>query len=67
MTDDQGDTLVLYHTKQEDSGRYVCRVYFIDGTSTENYVDLAINREYRRKRHPRYENDQRGGRNYYRN
>lgn len=51
IVDDQGSSLVIYNTRQSDSGRYICRVHFIDGTSTENYVDVIIKSEYRRRRH----------------
>lgn len=42
--------LVLLHTRSDDSGRYICRSFAEDGTESQNYVDLVIKSEYRRRR-----------------
>lgn len=46
-------TLILYNTRFEDKGRYICKSFLEDGRTTQNYVDLVIKREYRRRRQNR--------------
>lgn len=53
MAQQNDNSLVLQHARQDDSGRYICNVNYRDGTSTENYVDLVVKREYRKRRHPK--------------
>jgi len=50
LAENRDNILVLYNTRFEDGGRYICRSYAEDGTATQNYVDLIIKREYRRRR-----------------
>lgn len=50
LAENRDNVLVLYNTRLEDGGRYVCKIYTEDGRVTQNYVDLVINREYRRRR-----------------
>jgi hypothetical protein len=50
LAENRDNVLVLYNTRYEDGGRYICKIYAEDGSTSQNYVDLVIKREYRRRR-----------------
>lgn len=50
LSENSDNTLILHNTRSDDAGRYICNSYAEDDTLTQNYVDLVIKREYRRKR-----------------
>lgn len=50
LADVRDNELLLRSTRYNDSGRYICRSFASDGTESQNYVDLVIKREYRRRR-----------------
>jgi hypothetical protein len=50
LAENRDNVLVLYNTRDGDGGRYICKIYAEDGSVTQNYVDLVIKREYRRRR-----------------
>jgi hypothetical protein len=54
LAENRDNILILYNTRYEDGGRYICKTYAEDGSMTQNFVDLVIKREYRRRR--RYQN-----------
>ena len=59
-----GNSLVLQQTRMDDSGRYICKIEYEDGTNSENYMDLVVKREYRKRRHPKEHPNRWGGRIY---
>lgn len=50
LSENSDNVLILHNTRSDDAGRYICNSYAEDDTLTQNYVDLVIKREYRRKR-----------------
>lgn len=48
-----GTRLVLSQIRRVDQGRYVCRARYPNGVTSQNYVDVKVHSEYRRKRHNR--------------
>lgn len=58
LHENRDNILVLYNTKYNDGGRYICKIFAEDGSMTQNYVDLVIKREYRRRRqNPNHRNN----------
>ena len=45
-----GTRLVLPYISRADAGRYVCRIRYPDGATSETYVDVRVKGEYRRRR-----------------
>lgn len=50
LAENRENILILYNTRFADGGRYICKIQTDDGRVTQNYVDLVIKREYRRRR-----------------
>lgn len=45
--------LILLSIRAEDTGRYICQKIEPNGQVTQNYRDVVLKREYRRRRHVR--------------
>ncbi|KAL7036766.1 hypothetical protein ACKWTF_008935 [Chironomus riparius] len=42
LAENRDNILILYNTRYDDGGRYICKIYTEDGRVTQNYVDLVI-------------------------
>lgn len=58
-TYDRNNRLILNQIRPEDTGRYVCEMTSRDHTRTQNYVDVELKREYRRRRQHRSNSERR--------
>lgn len=50
---DRNNRLILQRIRSEDIGRYICQKTEPNGQVSENYLDVVLKREYRRRRHLR--------------
>lgn len=41
----------MYNIQESDTGRYICQMTTADNIVTQNYVDVRLRREYRKRRH----------------
>lgn len=36
----------MHNIRQEDAGRYICKLYYHDGRAVDEYVQVNVNRKY---------------------
>lgn len=51
---DRNNRLILHRIRSEDTGRYICQKTEPNGRVSQNYLDVVLKREYRRRRHQRH-------------